>query len=713
MVRPSRFNNTISPSARLINDNSNQTGRTFENDDQRSESVGMLENEQNHVNNLPTDDLQPHQANLTTTSNNTGNHNQITGPTSALTSFLKEQGIRPRNTNRFARRQPHQSTSTSVQLDFNPIDELQEGQEEEEEEEEEEEVASDEIDSDDLDGITSKKKLSKGKTSNNPTPLTTTNNSHQPQQASSSRQSTKKPAPTSPPGSPPVGRPAKYADRKPGHIATCVECGKRFTVTRYTPNSNHHQGQLCEECADDPLITKPDERKSLEVPRKRRKVLKKHSFKSVAVENSVKTLQMACIDVIARNIESIEALDNVGSLNLDKICQIVCKHRELRPVNLPLFLKTSHSELRLYDCIHLQRDHLLSISAFCPRLERLVLNLCGHLDGEVLLNYAQKLYGLIELDLFGAYLVRREAWLEAFKIWNTPRLVKIRKNGLDDYFDDQEGVDEDEEEVEIHQGPKMTKFRLKQSPRFDVDCLKALVDTCPNMVNLRLDDIGLLDDKMLDMISAAGLKNLESLSISNAGISNGATGESLTDQAVIRLLKSVGQSLEVLDISQNRNLTDSVLSEGIGSCCRRLRSLSISGLKEVNTEAVSHMFREFKRAEANSLESLDMSRCIRIGNEGLFEILEHSGKTLKYLNLNSVDEIREEGLQRLSKEANQMVELDVSFVRDVDDFVIKAFIEGMPKLKKLMVFGNNRISDLCPGRRGLTITGQERAIVVE
>ncbi|KAI8450105.1 hypothetical protein BY996DRAFT_6417693 [Phakopsora pachyrhizi] len=148
------------------------------------------------------------------------------------------------------------------------------------------------------------------------------------------------------------------------------------------------------------------------------------TVESEAVENSVKTSQMACIDAIARNIESIKALNN----------------------------------------------------HFCPRLERLVLNLCGHLDEA--------------LRTHGADLVRREAWLEAFKIWNMPRLEKIRKDSLDDYGDDQEGVDEDEE-------------------------------------------------AMVDLISAAGLKNFGSLSISNARISNGVTGESLTNQAVIRLLKGL------------------------------------------------------------------------------------------------------------------------------------------------------------------------------
>lgn len=41
----------------------------------------------------------------------------------------------------------------------------------------------------------------------------------------------------------------------------------------------------------------------------------------------------------------------VCACSLDRICQIVCKHRALVPGTLPLFLDIGHAELRLYDCV--------------------------------------------------------------------------------------------------------------------------------------------------------------------------------------------------------------------------------------------------------------------------------------------------------------------------------------------------------------------------
>jgi DNA repair protein RAD7 len=61
----------------------------------------------------------------------------------------------------------------------------------------------------------------------------------------------------------------------------------------------------------------------------------------------------------------------------------------------------------------------------------------------------------------------------------------------------------------------------------------------------------------------------------------------------------------------------------------------------------------------------------KIGNEALSSILDHSARTLQMLDLNSVDELRAEALERLAKETIHLEWLDVSFVRDVDDFIIK------------------------------------------
>ncbi|WAQ89778.1 hypothetical protein PtA15_11A469 [Puccinia triticina] len=616
----------------------------------------------------------------------------VTGPTSALTSFLKEQGIRARNVNRFTPIRQNASTSTANAA----IPEVPE---------EASNASSDsEPDSDNLDEKPEKKQKIKKPTK--------TNELFSASKAVASSSKKKNDKPEDPEPSKP--KPGKYADRKPGLITTCAECGKRFTVTRYTISAPGQPGQLCDGCAQEVAKNPktPGKDNNLPTPApKKRKTTKNQVLRQPWSESSIQTLQMACINIIARNIQCVEELGNIGSVNLEKICQIVCKHRELTPSNLALFVDAAYSDLKLYDCINLRESHLTSIAFFCPRLERLTLNLCGHMTGDVLQTYVERLPRLRELDLFGPYLIRKPEWLKAFETWSKPRLVSERQ--LQDVDPDEMAVDDDEngKQVELIQAPQIQGFRLKQSPRFDIDCVKALVSSCSNLTSLRLIDIGLMNDNTLEIIAQAGLKKLTDLSIANAGIHNGATGEALTDVGVTSLLKSVGGTVEQLDISQNKKLTDAVL-EGIQNFCPRLTYLDLNGLKELSTKGIQELFNKFKETEAPGLKHLNLSRCIKVGNEAVYSILDHSARNLRILNLNSVDELRAEALERLAREATNLENLDVSFVRDVDDFIIKAFLDHMKNLKSLSVYGNNRVSDLCPMRKGVTIRGQERSIVV-
>lgn len=248
----------------------------------------------------------------------------------------------------------------------------------------------------------------------------------------------------------------------------------------------------------------------------------------------------------------------------------------------------------------------------------------------------RRLNQLRELDLFGPYLVRREAWLELFSIWRQPRTRVLMSQ------DPTDGEDESIDQTpDVPRGPEMTMFRLKQSPRFDLDCIQALADTCKNLTALRLDDIGLLDDRALKILTQARFTSLQRLSVANAGILNGATGESLSDASVIqcvhltlvihhlepklmhpchtcarnrvyRLLESIGSNLEELDISQNKRLTDRVLKDGLAPHCPVLQSLNISGLKELTTAAVRDLFEKWNDTGASSLEYLNLSRCVQV-----------------------------------------------------------------------------------------------------
>lgn len=179
------------------------------------------------------------------------------------------------------------------------------------------------------------------------------------------------------------------------------------------------------------------------------------------------------------------------------------------------------------------KDSLKSIAIFCPRLQHLTLNLCGHLDGEVLLHYGRRLRRLRELDLFGPYLVRAEAWLELFSIWSKPPSPKPT---VCEAEADVEMPEDDSDDDDSPPERQITVFRLKQSPRFNLQCIQALADTCKNLTSLRLDDIGLLNDEGLEILSNARFGNLKKLSIANAGILNGVTGEILTSSGVLRFV---------------------------------------------------------------------------------------------------------------------------------------------------------------------------------
>lgn len=272
----------------------------------------------------------------------------------------------------------------------------------------------------------------------------------------------------------------------------------------------------------------------------------------------------------------------------------------------------------------------------------LALKYCGHLDGEVVRLYAQRLTSLKHLELLGAYLVRVEDWQGLFSSW------KKSPSG---------------------QGLAMRAFLITQSPRLDSACLAALVDACPNLSELRLADIGLLDDTGLGLLHP--LKNLTRLEIPNAGIFNGATGQKLTDDGVIGLLAAVGENLEVLDISANKLLTDRVLLEGVKPSCTRVKSLNLTGLGNLLTSGVTALFDGW---DNKGLTELRLARCIRLGDEALSALLDHSGPSLETLDLNSLDELRADGLKHLAEASPAMEHLDVSFVRDVDDFVLKCVL---------------------------------------
>lgn len=133
--------------------------------------------------------------------------------------------------------------------------------------------------------------------------------------------------------------------------------------------------------------------------------------------------------------------------------------------------------------------------------------------------------------------------------------------------------------------------------------------------------------------------------------------------------------------------------------CPHLRTLSLHSLAQIQSTGLEALFTDWVNT---GLTSLNLHRCVLIENEALEALVAHSGHSLVDLDLNSVDEVEDTALRVLAAGCPLVQTLDLSFVRSVDDFVLKLMMDKMLGLKTLFVHGNNRVSDNCPSRVSLS-----------
>jgi DNA repair protein RAD7 len=297
------------------------------------------------------------------------------------------------------------------------------------------------------------------------------------------------------------------------------------------------------------------------------------------------------------------------------------------------------------------------MAALNPNLERLTLHMCGQMDSPVFVDWARSFKHLTRLELHAPYLIREPAWLTFLRA----------------------------------RGPQLTGFLITNAPRFTQDCLNALIETAVNLKELRLSEFIEMKDSWLEGIAQfTGLTSLD--------LSSDRSGRiSLTSQAVVELLKAVGQNLTLLNLDGNEELDDTVLTEGIALYCAVLENLSLSLLPLLTDEGVAALFTALPRT--NELASLNFSRCHEAGSLALRAMLKHSKDTLQSLNINGCKETDEDALSLIGQAAPKLTDLDVGWCRNVNDLVMGSFLRpkrGTTNLKTINCFGCNRITQNCP-----------------
>jgi DNA repair protein RAD7 len=313
-------------------------------------------------------------------------------------------------------------------------------------------------------------------------------------------------------------------------------------------------------------------------------------------------------------------------------------------------------------------DALITLGSLNPNLVSLRLDYCGRINNKVFEAWSTSLSSLKRIELLGPFLVRTEAWQSFFAA-----------------------------------NPQLEGFLITQSPRFDIACMKALSKHCVNLHELRLKEVGKLDDAFVDAIQEmnppAGWTLLD---LSDPS-------KSLSEKALTQLFSAVGPSVKRLDLSGHHDFTDTVLTEGLQAHTSSLTHLRLSNILNITDEGVANFFTNYKNAP---LREIDLSRNAELGVEpslALDALLAHSGPSLRALNINGWREVPEPSLSNIGKLCPKLERLDVGWCREADDFVIKNVLDGCAALKEVKVWACNRLTVNCPRRRGVNMIGVEIA----
>ena len=278
----------------------------------------------------------------------------------------------------------------------------------------------------------------------------------------------------------------------------------------------------------------------------------------------------------------------------------------------------------------------------CPNLESLRLHLCGQLSTDAVISWGKVLKRLQRIELYGPFLVRKEGWMSLFEL----------------------------------AGKTLQALLVTQSPRIDLETIETLVKSCVDLTELRLSEIGLLSDDLIEPLGQ--LKKLTILDLSSAG-------QSLTDSAVNTLLSKVGKDLVSLNISDNPELTDASLL-AIATHCPRLRSLHLRKLVELTDDGVAAFFETLEQSGHRGFEMIDLEKGHDLRSGALHALIAHSGTSVENLSLMGWHEVEKEALSELT-ECSQLRELNLGWCRQVTDFSIKDILDACKSIQVIRVWG--------------------------
>lgn len=415
------------------------------------------------------------------------------------------------------------------------------------------------------------------------------------------------------------------SSRFTGKRDTCNKCGTGFIISVYTIQDDMG-GNLCKGCSDSVLDERRRKQKKMEATAKRQR----KKLAQALLDNKVlgvPSLQEITMNVISRYIEDVEAFGEIGYANLTKLSRILSRRRKLNNQTMKLFLSPGARELEYWDCSNITADAYNMIPAVCPTIERLVLGMCGQLTGENLVYFAEKLPNLTSIYLDGPFLISKDVWTIFFETVGSKLKELTIKNT--------HRVDEETIAFILENCPNLTHLGLSR--------LNALTDASPiyllaelkHLESLELSDNGdekhsddvVTDDAMASILQSVGHR-LISLNL------DGCT--SLTDNTLAEIRRTCPK-LENLSLRSVEDITNQGVYDLFHNWTANSGLLSLSLQRCINVEdtALNAVINHSK----HSLVELDLNSVGLLTKSSLRKLIDiHNLTTLNVGFVRKVDD---------------------------------------------------------------------------
>ncbi len=139
----------------------------------------------------------------------------------------------------------------------------------------------------------------------------------------------------------------------------------------------------------------------------------------------------------------------------------------------------------------------------------------------------------------------------------------------------------------------------------------------------------------------------------------------------------------------------------------QLSSINLSDLPQLTDESIYQL----SRSSSPHLHTIVLNHCKQLTDESILSLSSHCSK-LQKIYLNVLVQLTAKSLRSLASLKEHLADMDLSWCRKaIDDDGVDFILKGLPKMKRMALWGCNLVTDIAVGRlllRGIEVIGKDQ-----